>query len=350
MHPNIKALGAILFSTAIYYNGAVSAQTPGTGTPSSPSFEALNPQPLPPKALQGIKPNSGINALNPQPLPPKEIQSLQRPAGVTTLSPQPLPPSGNPSVRTIKSLRESEGLPETANVIINGKTANVGDLRKGVVVSGSIAKATDTVFQFKVKVGDGVDRTSAGAAVSDYAKKSPTLRPMKAWVRHELPKERWKQVGCGDTHNDHHVRNHCNGSDYENAREDAICVSKLLAKSVSGGLAVYCTVPGGPRAGGFHSTYNASNQAKKSGVDVFEIQINPACSFEHWWSSAYSTVKVDSMVPQQGTVRAIARWTTDRCIKATATFLGATVDEDYACFAGYHNTQTTAQCPAGISP
>jgi hypothetical protein len=366
MTQKIKALNVAIGLIVIGMNGAVSAQIQGAGSPSSSNLEALspqplppkttqaiqpnsgpnalNPQPLPPKTMQGIQPGAGINALNPQPLPPRDMQALRQP-GVSALNPQPLPPNGSANLRTIRSLRESEGLPDTANVLINGKTANVGELRRAVVTNGSVAKVAGGVAQHKVNFND---RFGGGSAVASGA--TSGVLATKTWVKHDLPKERWKLIGCGDTHTDKHVRNHCNGSDDTNAQADAECVQKLLMNGVSGFWVAYCGGNKGPNAGGFHSKYNASRQEKSSGVDVYEIQINPACKFEHWWVAPYSTVKVDSMAPQRGTVRAIARWTTDRCISAKATFLGATVDEDYACFAGYYNTVTKAECPAGINP
>jgi hypothetical protein len=342
MTHKIKALNVAIGLIVIGMNGAVSAQIQGAGSPSSSNLEALSPQPLPPKATQAIQINSGLNALNPQPLPPKEIQALQRPR-ITALNPQPLPPNGNVNVRAIKSLRETEGLPDTANVTINGRTANLGELRKGVVIGGSIAKSSGVIMKFSAKFAERFAGTP-NDAITTLAKKP------QPWVKHELPKERWKLVGCGDTTHDKYHRNHCNGSDLDNAQADAQCLQKLLLKAVSAFGVVYCGVSGGSRAGGFHSKYNANNQEKKSGIDVYEIQINPACKYEHWWTSPYSTVTVDSMVPQQGTVRAIARWTTDRCVSAKSTFLGETIDEDYACMASYYNTKTTVECPVGISP
>ena len=67
----------------------------------------LNPQPLPPKSMEGgfAKPSNPLTqqALNPQPLPPKSLSaSSLNPAAANMLNPQPLPP---------KKLVQIESLP-----------------------------------------------------------------------------------------------------------------------------------------------------------------------------------------------------------------------------------------------
>lgn len=53
----------------------------------------LNPQPLPPKAVNFLKKPGQEVSLNPQPLPPKAaFLGFVRPSDYVTLNPQPLPP------------------------------------------------------------------------------------------------------------------------------------------------------------------------------------------------------------------------------------------------------------------
>ncbi len=70
---------------------------------ASGAAHALNPQPLPPKALGSSFVNPGIKALNPQPLPPKSLGSSFVNPGIKALNPQPLPPRWNPpQIRAVR--------------------------------------------------------------------------------------------------------------------------------------------------------------------------------------------------------------------------------------------------------
>jgi hypothetical protein len=371
MTPIIKASSLVSCLIAICCNAAAYSQIQGAGSPSSSNLEALSPQPLPPKTSQVLRPNSGINALNPQPLPPNELPSVKRNNDLTALNPQPLPPKDRPAL-AIKSMREVANLAPDTLVKVNGRELTVKALREQIVVSQTKPEVSgNTLFKFSsgdlmspvnrkpmlndaaADIRDQLDRYAGGSQGRTGGGKPTQPPPPAPWVKHDLPKSRWKLVSCADTSEERAVVNHCAGNDLAGAQANARCVASGLEMRVNGiGIIStnFCSYNGGDRAGGFHTKYNASNFEKKSGVDVYEMQINPARRWEHGWSAPYSTVKVDSMVPQQGTVRAIARWTTDRCISAKATFFGATVDEDYACIASYYNSVTKAECPAGVAP
>jgi hypothetical protein len=373
MTHKIKALHAAIGLIATSLSGAVAAQIQDAGSRASSNFDTLSPQPLPPKATQAIQPNSGLNALNPKPLPPKATQAIQPNSDLTALNPQPLPPKER-SILAIKSMRETANLAPDTMVKINGRELSVKALREQIVVSKATPEvSTGTVFKFSSgdimspinrkpmlndaasDIRDQLDRYAGGSQGRVGSGKPAQSPPPETavWVKHDVPKSRWKLVSCADTSTERGVVNHCEGNDLAGTQANAACVVRGLEMRVNGiGIisSNFCSSNGGDRAGGFHTKYNASNFEKKSGIDVYEISINPACRWEHSWTASYSTVKVDSMVPQQGTLRAIARWTTDRCVSVKATLFGATIDEDYACIAGYYNTVTKAECPAGINP
>jgi hypothetical protein len=273
------------------------------------------------------------------------------PAGAAQeLNPQPSPPPkaklDTPPV--IKSLKQTAGMPDTQVVSVNGKTAVLGDLRKGVT-RGEF-KLSDVSASFKI---------GYSAAIAELAKAPVELKPLKGMkvpVKHTLPMERWRLVGCSNTEHDELPSvNKCKGSNFEYAKEDAGCVSATLAMGVNltpVGRGIYCrgSGTGTKGAGAFHTQFNASRQETKAGSDVYEIEYNNQCRYEHWWKTSYGNAQLDASNPRPGVFRVTVRWNANQCISARSSFLGATIDEDFACIASYFNSSTTAECPAGVAP
>jgi hypothetical protein len=357
-------------SSASGQTGAIVAPAPSA---TNAAVNALNPQPLPPAALKLAQPST--TSLNPQPLPPAKVVKPPGAIGsLNALNPQPLPPNARAAI-AISSLQEMVNLSPETVVRFKDRELSVKALREQITVSKSAMEPSSTA-QFKFSSRDvmsprapGGDRPSVNDAVAGVRDKldryaggsqgrvggTPASAPASApapWVKHDLPKSRWQLISCGNAHNDRHEINKCDGSDASLAQSNLECVAKKLANGVDGNPinVVFCNVYPSERAGAFHTKYDASNSRKNSGSDVYELRVNPQCRWEHWWTTTNSTASVESQNPSPGVIRAVAKWSTDRCWSARATFWGALIDEDYACVASYHNSVTKAECPAGVSP
>jgi hypothetical protein len=348
-----KRLSVALCCLLLLYGGAAMAQSGPSATSLAPNVQALNPQPLPPKEIAVPKRNNDLTALNPQPLPPKAhatiaIKSLRE---IANMTPETMVNIAGRDI-TVKALREQVAVAkitvgESSNAMFKFNSRDLAaPINNQPLINDEAARARDLLDRY---AGGSQGRLGGGRPSGAGSGGSTTIQ----WLKHELPKSRWKLVSCADTSESRGSVNHCAGNDMAGAQADARCVTSGLEMRVNGTGFIasnFCSVHGGSRAGGFHTKYNASNFEKKSGIDVYEMTINPACRWEHWWSAPYNTTVVDSMSPQPGVVRAIVRWTTDRCVSAKATFLGATVDEDYACITAYFNHKASAECPAGVMP
>ncbi len=343
-----RALSPIICWIAILANSVVTAQAPAASPTASSNLDAIAAQPVSAGVSQAIRPNSAINALNPQPLPPKER-----------------------SVRVIKSMRETADLAPEAMVKINGRELTVKALREQIVVTKPEVRASSgAVFKFSsgetmapinrspalndaaAGVRDKLDRYAGGSQGRlGSSGPAPTTPPPAPWVKHNLPKSRWIVVACGAASAPSGYDNTCVGADKAAAQTAMSSTQTLLVNGVSGGLTVFTTrYPATAHAGAFHTEYDASTFPRKGGVDVYELRLNPACRWEHWWNDIYSTATIVSSSPSPGVVRATANWKAQTCMSAKSTFFGALVDEDYACVTSYYNSKTTAECPAGVVP
>jgi hypothetical protein len=170
------------------------------------------------------------------------------------------------------------------------------------------------------------------------------------WVKHKIPKDRWTVISCNNGSAPPRYPNNCEGADPYGLDVARANTERLLRNGVTGGFAVYIAAVPTSRAGAVHTQFNASNYQQASGVDVYELRIDPACRYEHWWQSVNGKTTVDNASPARGEIRATAYWKADQCISARSTVFGATLDEDYACMVGYYNTVTNAECPPGVTP